>query len=215
MYVESKENKEVKSFISTEEELLQILGKPSERALKKVISSLDHHCLDFLSKSPFLVLATANKFGECDASPRGDAPGFVYVLNKNKIIIPERPGNRRIDSILNIISNPRVGLIFFIPGLGESLRINGRASITKDEGILKEMQANGRTPLLGIVVEVEECYVHCAKAFIRSKMWDSESWLDKKELPSAAKMLMEHAKVNASEEEVARSLEESYTKRLY
>ncbi|KFN03572.1 pyridoxamine 5'-phosphate oxidase family protein [Bacillus clarus] len=213
--MESKENKEVKSFISTEEELLQILGKPSERALKKVISSLDHHCLDFLSKSPFLVLATANKFGECDASPRGDAPGFVYVLNKNKIIIPERPGNRRIDSILNIISNPRVGLIFFIPGLGESLRINGRASITKDEGILKEMQANGRTPLLGIVVEVEECYVHCAKAFIRSKMWDSESWLDKKELPSAAKMLMEHAKVNASEEEVARSLEESYTKRLY
>lgn len=153
--------------------------------------------------------------GECDASPRGDAPGFVYVLNNNKIIIPERPGNRRIDSILNIISNPRVGLLFFIPGLGETLRINGRAYITNYEEILKEMQANGRNPLLGIVVEIEECYIHCAKAFIRSKIWDPESWLNKKELPSAAKMLLEHAKVNASEEDVARSLEESYTKRLY
>lgn len=209
------ESKEIKSIISTEEELREILGQPSERALKKVISSLDHHCVDFLSKSPFLVLSTANKLGECDASPRGDAPGFVYVLNQNKIIIPERPGNRRIDSILNIISNPHVGLIFFIPGLGETLRINGKAYITNDEEILKEMQANGRNPLLGIVVEIEECYIHCAKAFIRSKMWDPESWLNKRELPSAAKMLMEHAKVNASEEDVARSLEESYTKRLY
>lgn len=106
------ESKEIKSIISTEVELRKILGQPSERALKKVISSLDHHCIDFLSKSPFLVLSTANKLGECDASPRGDAPGFVYVLNHNKIIIPESPGNRRIDSILNIISNPRVGLIF-------------------------------------------------------------------------------------------------------
>ncbi|MGH0860459.1 pyridoxamine 5'-phosphate oxidase family protein [Bacillus pacificus] len=209
------ERTEIKSIISTEEELRKILGQPSERALKKVISSLDHYCIDFLSKSPFLVLSTANKLGECDASPRGDAPGFVYVLNHNKIIIPERPGNRRIDSILNIISNPRVGLLFFIPGLGETLRINGRAYITNDEEILQEMQANGCIPLLGIVVEIEECYIHCAKAFIRSKMWDPESWLHKEELPSAAKMLLEHAKVNTSEEDVARSLEESYTKRLY
>ncbi len=211
----TRESAEIKSIISTEEELRKILGQPSERALKKVISSLDLHCVDFLSKSPFLVLSTANKLGECDASPRGDAPGFVYVLNNNKIIIPERPGNRRIDSILNIISNPRVGLLFFIPGLGETLRINGRAYITNDEEIVQEMQANGRTPLLGIVVEIEECYIHCAKAFIRSKMWDPESWLNKKELPSAAKMLLEHTKVNTSEEDVARSLEESYTKRLY
>ncbi len=114
------ENKEIKSIISTEVELRKILGEPSERALKKVISSLDHHCVDFLSKSPFLVLSTANKLGECDASPRGDAPGFVFVFNNNKIIIPERPGNRRIDSILNIISNPRVGLIFLSQDLGDT-----------------------------------------------------------------------------------------------
>ncbi len=112
------ESKEIKSIISTEEELRKILGQPSERALKKVISSLDHHCVDFLSKSPFLVLSTANKLGECDASPRGDAPGFVFVLNNNQIIIPERPGNRRIDSILNIISNPYVGLLFLFQALG-------------------------------------------------------------------------------------------------
>ncbi|MBO1626702.1 pyridoxamine 5'-phosphate oxidase family protein [Bacillus arachidis] len=205
----------INSFISTEEELRHILGYPSERAVKKVIPSLDHHCCDFLSKSPFLVISTSDKFGHCDASPRGDAPGFVYVLNENQIVIPERPGNRRVDSILNILSNPKVGLIFFIPGLGESLRINGRAAITNDEEILEKMQVNGRNPLLGIVVEIEECFIHCAKAFIRSELWNPDSWLEKEVLPSAAKMLVDHAKVNANEEEVARSLEESYTKRLY
>lgn len=205
----------INSFISTEEELRHILGYPSERAVKKVIPSLDHHCYDFLSKSPFLVISTSDKFGHCDASPRGDAPGFVYVLNENQIVIPERPGNRRVDSILNILSNPKVGLIFFIPGLGESLRINGRAAITNDEEILEKMQVNGRNPLLGIVVEIEECFIHCAKAFIRSELWNPDSWLEKEVLPSAAKMLVDHAKVNANEEEVARSLEESYTKRLY
>ncbi|WJE54525.1 pyridoxamine 5'-phosphate oxidase family protein [Bacillus cereus] len=209
------EETKINSFISTEEELRHILGYPSDRAVKKVIPSLDHHCRDFLSKSPFLVISTSDKFGNCDASPRGDAPGFVYVLNENQIVIPERPGNRRVDSILNILSNPKIGLIFFIPGLGESLRINGRASITNDEKILEKMQVNGRSPLLGIIVEVEECFIHCAKAFIRSKLWDPDSWLEKAALPSAAKMLVDHAKVNANEEEVARSLEESYTKRLY
>ncbi|PEY34559.1 phosphohydrolase [Bacillus cereus] len=209
------EETKINSFISTEEELRHILGYPSDRAVKKVIPSLDHHCRDFLSKSPFLVISTSDKFGNCDASPRGDAPGFVYVLNENQIVIPERPGNRRVDSILNILSNPKIGLIFFIPGLGESLRINGRASITNDEKILEKMQVNGRSPLLGIIVEVEECFIHCAKAFIRSKLWDPDSWLEKDALPSAAKMLVDHAKVNANEEEVARSLEESYTKRLY
>ncbi|MFJ8530480.1 pyridoxamine 5'-phosphate oxidase family protein [Bacillus sp. NPDC094106] len=209
------EEKKTHSFISTEDELRLILGYPSERAVKKVIPSLDHHCRDFLSKSPFLIMSTSDKFGHCDASPRGDAPGFVYVLNENQIVIPERPGNRRVDSILNILSNPRVGLIFFIPGLGESLRINGRAAITKDLEILAEMQVNGRSPLLGIVVEVEECFIHCAKAFIRSELWNPDSWMEKEELPSAAKMLTDHAKINSTEEEVARSLEESYTKRLY
>ncbi|MBY0597959.1 pyridoxamine 5'-phosphate oxidase family protein [Bacillus bingmayongensis] len=209
------EERKINSFISTEEELRLILGYPSERAVKKVIPSLDHHCRDFLSKSPFLVMSTSDKFGHCDASPKGDAPGFVYVLNENQIVIPERPGNRRVDSILNILSNPRIGLIFFIPGLGESLRINGRATITKDEEILEKMQVNGRSPLVGIVVEIEECFIHCAKAFIRSKLWNPDSWLEKEELPSAARILVDHAKVNANEEEVARSLEESYTKRLY
>ncbi|PEF23703.1 pyridoxamine 5'-phosphate oxidase family protein [Bacillus pseudomycoides] len=207
--------KKINSLISTEEELRLILGYPSERAVKKVIPSLDYHCREFLSKSPFLVISTSDEFGHCDASPRGDAPGFVYVLNENQIVIPERPGNRRVDSILNILSNSRVGLIFFIPGLGESLRINGRATITKDEEILEKMQVRGRNPLLGIVVKIEECFIHCAKAFIRSELWNPDSWLEKEALPSAAKMLADHAEVNANEEEVARSLEESYTKRLY
>ncbi|MDM5188219.1 pyridoxamine 5'-phosphate oxidase family protein [Bacillus sp. DX4.1] len=211
-----KENQNQNSFISTEEELRLILGYPSERAVKKVIESLDQHCRAFISKSPFLVLSTSDKSGHCDASPRGDSPGFVYVLSEKQLVIPERPGNRRIDSILNILSNPQVGLIFFIPGLGETLRINGRAAITKDQEILEKMQVNGCSPLIGIIVEVEECFVHCAKAFIRSKLWNPDSWVEKEQLPSAAKMLAEHAKsLNQNEKEVANSLYESYTKRLY
>ena len=173
------ENKEIKSIISTEVELRKILGEPSERALKKVISSLDHHCVDFLSKSPFLVLSTANKLGECDASPRGDAPDlYSYLIIIKLSFQKDGQSSYRLHFEYYFQSTCRINL--FIPGLGETLRINGRAYITNDEEILQEMQANGRNPLLGIVVEVEESYIHCAKAFIRSEMWDPESWLNKK-----------------------------------
>ncbi len=148
---------EIKSIISTEEELRKILGQPSERALKKVISSLDHHCVDFLSKSPFLVLSTANKLGECDASPRGDAPGFVYVLLIIKLSFQKDPRKSSYRLHFEYYFKSTCRLIFLFQVLGRHFRINGRAYITNDEEILKEMQANGRNPLLGIVVEIEEC----------------------------------------------------------
>lgn len=205
-----------KDIIETEAELRSLLGTPSELASKKVIHHLDYHCVEFLSKSPFLVMATADKEGFCDVSPRGDRHGFVHVLNEKQFVIPERPGNKRVDSLRNILSNPRVGLQFFIPGLGETLRVNGKACIVRDDELLEKMAVAGRKPLLGIGVEVEECFIHCAKALKRSGLWDTESWLEKENLPSAANILFEHAKLpGSSVDTIQKSLEESYAKRMY
>jgi uncharacterized protein len=211
-----KQKESFRDLVSSEEELRSIIGYPSELAKRKVISYIDHHCRDFISRSPFVVIATADASGFCDASPRGDAPGFVLVLDEKRLIIPERPGNRRIDSIRNILSNPRIGLLFLIPGLGETLRVNGKAFVVKDEELLEKMSVQGKKPLLGIGVEVEECFVHCAKAFKRSRLWEVESWGAKETLPSAAKIMADHAKLSdMTAEDIAKRLQEGYEKRLY
>jgi uncharacterized protein len=202
--------------IQTEEELRAILGYPGELVKNKVINILDGHCRQFISQSPLLMIATSDHEGRCDVSPRGDAPGFVLVLDDRHLVIPERPGNRRMDSLRNLLSNPRAGLIFMIPGLEETLRVNGRAYIVKDEKLLQQMESHGRNPLVGIVIEVEECYSHCAKAFKRSSLWNPESWMSKEKLPNIAQMIADHVKLpGMSAEKVAESLNESYTKRLY
>jgi len=207
------QNSRFNQTVENEEELRSIIGFPSELVKRKVIPYLDSHCSDFISKSPFLVLSTADDKGFCDVSPRGDAPGFVLILDEKHIVIPERPGNRRIDSMRNILSNPRVGLLFTIPGMEETLRVNGKATLVKDEAILEKMKVNDRKPLIGIGVEVEECFIHCAKAFKRSKLWDPHSWERKELLPSASTILSAHSKI--SQEDVDEILEESYRKRLY
>ncbi|TLS35475.1 pyridoxamine 5'-phosphate oxidase family protein [Pseudalkalibacillus caeni] len=205
-----------KNLISSEEELRDIIGNPGELAANKVISYLDKNCNDFISKSPFLVLSTSNTAGACDASPRGDSPGFVLTVDEKHLVIPERPGNRRIDSIKNILENPHVGLIFVIPGLEETLRINGKASITRDPELLSRMEVKGRSPLVAIGIEVEEAFIHCAKAFKRSGLWNHQSWLEKEKLPHIAKVLAEHASLpDYSTEKVSEGLKESYTERLY
>ncbi|MDN3015245.1 pyridoxamine 5'-phosphate oxidase family protein [Paenibacillus sp. BSR1-1] len=205
-----------KDVISTFEELRSLIGTPSERAEKKVIHFIDKHCQNFISLSPFLVMSTADKKGNCDVSPRGDQPGFVMVLNEKQLLIPERPGNKRVDSMKNIIENPHVGLQFLIPGLGETLRINGKACLVKDDELLEKVAVNGKKPLLGIGVEAEECFIHCAKAILRSGLWKPETWKDKAHLPRAAKILAEHANIEGvSVDEVEASLIEGYKKRLY
>ncbi|TCP28860.1 hypothetical protein EV207_11596 [Scopulibacillus darangshiensis] len=205
-----------KETVETEEELRSIIGYPSDLVKNKVITYLDHHCSDFISQSPFLLISTADHSGCCDVSPRGDLPGFVLILDDKRLIIPERPGNKRMDSMRNILFNPNVGLLFLIPGLGETLRINGKAALVKDEELLEQMAVKGRKPRLGIGVEVEECFIHCAKAFRRSGLWKPNSWASKETLPSAAKILSEHAKLpNIGEDAIAEKLQESYTKRLY
>jgi uncharacterized protein len=205
-----------KECITSQEELRKMLGSPSLRGQNKVISTIDEHCREFIGKSPFLVLATSDAAGNCDSSPRGDAPGFVYVLDDQHLIIPERPGNKRVDSMFNIIENPRVGLLFLIPGMGETLRINGEATIIRDADILEKMAVNGKAPLFGIVVKVEQCFMHCGKAFKRSGLWEPEKWSAKEELPNAAKILADHVNLpGMTEDVVAEALLDGYKNKLY
>lgn len=202
--------------VETIEELREITGKPSELVNNKVINYIDEHCRNFISHSPFLTISTADESGFCDVSPRGDGAGFVHVINEKQLIIPERPGNKRMDSMRNILSNPKIGLLFLIPGLGETLRINGSACVVKGEELLGKMAVNGKKPILGIGVDVEECFIHCAKAFRRSGLWEPESWADKEELPKGAKILTAHAKLpNMNEQTVGKILEKSYKDNLY
>ncbi|MBP3951827.1 MSMEG_1061 family FMN-dependent PPOX-type flavoprotein [Bacillus suaedae] len=171
--------------VTSEEEVRKIVGTPHEHITKKSVSQIDEHCKRFIEMSPLFFLSTANAEGKCDVSPRGDFPCGIQILNNKQLVIPDRPGNKRIDSILNIISNPHVGLLFLIPGLEEVLRINGRATIIKNPEILDSMSLNERPPLLGIGVDVEECFIHCPRAFKKSKVWDIDSWPTKESFPSS------------------------------
>ncbi|MFC0523735.1 pyridoxamine 5'-phosphate oxidase family protein [Pontibacillus salicampi] len=205
-----------KDTVATVEELEALVGKPGKIASHKVISTLDQHCFDFIRHSPFITISTSDAQGRCDVSPRGDQPGFVHIVDEHHILIPERPGNKRVDSMRNLLENPHIGILFMIPGMEESLRINGRAFIVKDSSMLQKTEANGHVPTLGIGVEVEEAFIHCAKAFKRSKLWHPASWLKREEQLKPAKMMAAHAKsTRMSEQDVAASLHESYTKRLY
>jgi PPOX class probable FMN-dependent enzyme len=203
-------------LVQSEAELREVVPAPGADSppLRKQIDHLDAHCRDFIARSPFFLLATANAAGDCDASPRGGPPGFVRVLDGRRLVVPEYPGNRRADSHRNLLENPRAAMLFAIPGLRETLRVAGRAYITRDEGLLADMGVAGRMPKLGIGLEVEEAFIHCAKAFIRSNLWQPESWPE--ELPSASAILRDHIDApNVTAEEVAARLDESYVKRLY
>jgi PPOX class probable FMN-dependent enzyme len=211
------------AVVRTADELRDILGQPTERAVQKQLAALDKHCRAFIARSPFVVLSTANARGGCDASPKGDRPGFVLVLDERTLVIPDRPGNRRADSLLNILDNPHVGLLFLIPGMGETLRVNGSASIVRDPALLERLAVGGKKPQLAIVVKVEECFLHCAKALIRSQLWDPERFMPRCEMPSLAQMIQdqirppgrsdeEHARIIA---EHARGTEEAYRNGLY
>ncbi len=202
--------------VTSEVELRDLLGMPSERAVKKQLGALDQHCRAFIARSPFLLLGTANADGTCDVSPKGDAPGSVLVLDDRTLVIPDRPGNRRIDSLRNILENPRVGLLFLVPNVEETLRVNGSASVIRDEAILERAAVQGKRPLLGIAVEVEEAFLHCAKAFKRAQLWEPASWPERRELPTMSQMLMDQIKPQGvSVEDLDRSLAESYAKTLY
>src|SRR3954462_5045356 len=202
-------------LITSEAQLREILGHPSYLAANKVVATLDEHCRAFIAASPFMLIASADAEGNIDISPKGDPMGFVQVLDDATLVIPDRPGNRRADTFRNVLQNPRVGLLFMVPGRNETLRINGRAVIARDAALLASMALNGKAPLLALVVSVEEAFVHCAKCVLRSRLWQPESWPHPAALPSHARCLLDQAKVADTLEEVQASVEESYRTRLY
>ena len=182
-----------KNVITSEDELREQLGWPSERAREKTITALDQHCRDIIAASPFALIGTTNADGSVDVSPKGDPAGFVRVLDDNTLVIPDRPGNRRFDGLANIISNPGIGMIFIVPGMRETLRVNGTATIVRDPELLESLAIDGKLPWLAIVVDVKEAFLHCPKAFLRSKLWDAATWPDRDSLPSMACILNDHA----------------------
>lgn len=204
------------NVIKSETELRELLGEPSDLVKRKSINYLDQHCQQFIQKSPFLMIGSSNHHGFCDVSPRGDHSGFVHILNENYLLIPERPGNKRADTLTNILQNPYVGILFLIPNLGETLRVNGTATMIRDEHLLQKMAVRNKMPLVAIAVKVEECFIHCAKSIKRSKLWYSETWFETEQLPKPAKILADHAKLpNIDEQTIAERLEQSYQNRLY
>jgi PPOX class probable FMN-dependent enzyme len=190
-----------------------VYREPAERSVLKEHDNLDEHCRDFIARSPFVLLSTANAGGECDVSPKGGPPGFVGVLDERRLLIPDATGNRRLDSLQNVLENPRVGLLFLIPGLGETLRVNGRVELTRDPALLEGLATGGRPPKLALVVAVEQAYLHCAKCILRSHLWDSETWQDKGDLPSAAAILNDHIGLGDLAASHA-ALADSYTNRI-
>jgi len=162
--------------VTSQEELRELLGPPTARSVDKVHTALDDRDRRWLSLSPFCLVATSAADGSCDTSPKGDPPGFAMVLDDTTIAIPERPGNRRADGFQNLLSNPHVGLLFLVPGRGETLRINGRARLVREAPFFDEMTVKGHRPLLALVVEIDEIFFHCSKAFLRSALWKPESW---------------------------------------
>jgi len=174
--------------IRDEAELRAFLGAPTALVEAKLSDRLDELTRQFVDRAPFVLLATSAPDGTCDVSPRGDPPGFVRVLDERTLLLPERPGNRLADSLRNVLANPHVGLLFVIPGVGDTLRVNGRATLVTDRELLEPSAVDGKVPRLGLLVDVEEVFTHCSKAFLRSHLWDPERYIDRSELPSSGEL---------------------------
>ena len=201
------------SFITDEASLRTLHHQPMSRATDKVLRTLDQHCRRIIALSPFCVVATQGPKG-ADISPRGDPAGFVRVLDERTLLLPDRVGNNRLDAMTNLLANPRIGLLFLVPGMNETLRINGTARITDDARLLSVCAINNRPPKVGLVIAVEEAFLHCAKALVRSALWDATKHIDRAILPTYPEMLLDHVK-GLTREENARQTEVMDARGLY
>lgn len=170
--------------IRDEAALRALIGQASGLVRAKLSDRLNPLTRQFVERSPFVCLATSDAQGRCDVSPRGDPPGFVRILDDRTLLMPERPGNKLADSLTNLLQNPRVGLLFVLPGVGDTLRVNGRATLTTDPALLAPCAVEGQPPRLGILIEIEEAFTQCPKAFLRSALWDPQRFVDPGSLPS-------------------------------
>jgi uncharacterized protein len=201
--------------VNSEAELREIMGHPSEIVTRKTINYIDEHCKTFIEKSPFITIATADLNGNFDVSPKGDPAGFVKILSDKVLAIPDRPGNRKADTLSNIIQNPNIGLIFLIPGIKETLRINGAAKIVTDEKVLELLSCQGKKPSLAIIVTVKEAFMHCAKCIIRSNLWMNADATQVNTVPSLGKMLVDHGKLDMDYKKLDDDIREDEKTNLY
>lgn len=203
-------------LIETKEELREFYGPANERSVKKQMAKLDEHAKNFIAQSPFMVISSSTPDG-ADASPKGDPPGFVKIVDDNTLLIPDRPGNNRVDTMSNIMENNHVGLLFLVPGMCETLRVNGRARITTDTELLEPLSVKGKLPRSGMIVDVEDVYLHCAKALIRADLWNAEKHIERKSFPSMGQMLADQIDEDGYNdgEEMDKGIQERYETGLY
>ncbi|WP_322417094.1 pyridoxamine 5'-phosphate oxidase family protein [Mesorhizobium huakuii] len=204
-------------FVTTHEELRTIYKtpRPTDGSIRKELKALDGHCRSFIGKSPFVLIGSSDGEGNADVTPKGDKPGFAAILDDRTIAIPDRPGNNRLDTLENILRNPSVGLLFLIPGMNETLRVNGDARITVDAGLRERLAVDGKEPQSVVVVTVKAAYMHCAKAFMRSDLWKPESWYDRATLPTLGQILRDQMAVADSAEATDSWLDEEYKKTMW
>lgn len=206
-------------LVRNENDLRTLFSATHNIAIKKCMDHVDQHARTFIERSPFVCIGTQSENGTADVSPRGDPCGFVKILDKQTLLIPDRPGNNRLDTLTNILSNSRVGLLFMVPGFDETMRVNGDAEITRDPDLLSLMAVNDRVPTVAIVLHVETVFIHCAKAFRRSKLWDQSQHQDRSEVPSLMKIILDQtsgAPTDPEEmEKLDTGLEQGYQRTMY
>ncbi|RYH00734.1 pyridoxamine 5'-phosphate oxidase family protein [Salipiger sp. IMCC34102] len=206
-------------IVSHESELRSLFPPTHDLAIKKVQGFIDKHARAFIERSPFLCIGTQGTDGKADVSPRGDPAGFVKIIDDNTLAIPDRPGNNRLDSLSNIVANSHVGLLFVIPGFDDTMRVNGQAKLVTDPVLLESLSVEGRLPRLAIVVEVRTVFIHCAKAFRRSNLWNPDYYQDRSELPSLMKIALDATNSAPSDnremDRLNEALEDDYQKTLY
>ncbi|MES2794308.1 MAG: MSMEG_1061 family FMN-dependent PPOX-type flavoprotein [Bacteroidota bacterium] len=203
------------NIITSEDQLRATLGYPSEIVTRKTINYIDEHCQKFIENSPFITIATSDLQGNLDVSPKGDPAGFVKILDDKILAIPDRPGNAKADTLTNLIKNPNIGLIFLIPGVRETLRVNGEALIVTDESILELLICDGKKPSFAIIVKVKEAFMHCAKCMIRSKLWQNSETLKERPVASLAKALVDQGKLDISVQELDDMIKNDEQTNLY
>ena len=200
--------------VTNDTELRTVYRPPAPRAAQKVLDHLDIHCRNFIELSPFCVLSSSNADGQADASPRGDPPGFVKVLDDKTLLLPDRPGNNQVDSLQNIVENPGVGLLFFVPGMNETLRVKGKAEITTDAELLEPLAVGRRPPLSGLKIAVEEAFLHCGRALIRGRIWDADAQIDRSTYPTYGQVLADQI-AGADARQIDADEDEANRERLY
>lgn len=203
------------AVIDSHEQLRELLGRPSDNTKQKKITRIEQHARTIIEHSPMLLLATSAPDGTCHVSPRGDPAGSVLVLDEHTLVLAERPGNRLADSLTNLIDNPHAGLLFVVPGMNESLRVNGRVTIVSDAPLFERLAVRGKRPLLALVLHVEDLYLHCAKAFLRSSLWDPATWPPRSEIPTMGRMLKDQLALAASAAELDAYLDKTSITKQY